>query len=190
MCIYIYIYIYIYTCIYIYIYIYTYLSLYYLSLSLSIYIIYRSAGRRAGSSAAWPTVVEFKNSPLNLLLSFYASCCFCSLLICLFSFKNSPLSWPVSSARERATLGRSKPGTLCQNFTRISSECHRIVTTSSPEFHRNFARISNWSTLKKGMTTTQPSHTVRRESLNARLLRSVFQISCLFLRPRPWQFEI
>ena len=29
---------------------------------------------------------------------------------------------------------------------------------NSPEFHQNFARISNWSTLNKGITTTQPSH--------------------------------
>ena len=35
------------------------------------------------------------------------------------------------------------------------------VARIAPEFHRTFARMSNWSTLKKGITTTRPSHTQR-----------------------------
>ena len=48
-------------------------------------------------------------------------------------------------------------------LTRISPEFHRNFTRTHqnfripPEFHRNFIRISNRSTLKKGITTTQPS---------------------------------
>ena len=30
----------------------------------------------------------------------------------------------------------------------------------------------------------------RLDVANAAKVRSVFRISCLFLRPRPWQFEI
>ena len=58
--------------------------------------------------------------------------------------------------------------TLFQDFVRISPEFHRNFTRSSPEFTRislyflrNFAGISNWSTLKQGITTTRPSHTRR-----------------------------
>ena len=50
--------------------------------------------------------------------------------------------------------------TLCQNFTGISSEFHQNFTwisQHSPEIHQKFTRIPNWSTLNKGMTTTQPS---------------------------------
>ena len=53
----------------------------------------------------------------------------------------------------------------CQNFTRISPEFQQ----NSPEFHRKFARTSNWSTLKKGKATTRPSHTLdRRVSVGPR----------------------
>ena len=51
-----------------------------------------------------------------------------------------------------------------QNFTRISPEFHQMspdFTRISSKCHQIFARISNWSTLKKGITTTQPSHTAR-----------------------------
>ena len=37
------------------------------------------------------------------------------------------------------------------------AECHQNFTRISLELHQNFARIPNWSTLKKGITTTQPS---------------------------------
>ena len=47
--------------------------------------------------------------------------------------------------------------TLCQNFTGFSLEFHQTVTRVhwnfsriSSEFHHNFARTSNWNTLKKG----------------------------------------
>ena len=64
--------------------------------------------------------------------------------------------------------------------TGISPELHRNLTRISPEFHRNFliihrnftrihrnltrihqnfTGIPNWSTLKRGITTTRPSHT-------------------------------
>ena len=33
-------------------------------------------------------------------------------------------------------------------------------TRISPKIHQNFARIANWSILKRGITTTQPSHTM------------------------------
>ena len=36
--------------------------------------------------------------------------------------------------------------------------CLARSTRTSPEFHRNFARISTRSTFKKGITATQPSH--------------------------------
>ena len=42
-----------------------------------------------------------------------------------------------------------------RNFTRI----HRNFSRSSLEFHQKFTRISNRSTLEKGITTTQPSRT-------------------------------
>ena len=42
-----------------------------------------------------------------------------------------------------------------QNFTRN----HWKFTRISLEVHHNFDRISNWSTLKRGISTTQPSHT-------------------------------
>ena len=67
--------------------------------------------------------------------------------------------------------------TLFQNFARISSD-----------FLLNFTRVSNLSTLTKGITTTQPSHTVRsffpsqprdrRSSLNSRHeIRLLFRVS-------------
>ena len=58
--------------------------------------------------------------------------------------------------------------TLYQKFTGMSSEVHQKFTEispeihqNSPECHQNFAVTSSWSTLKKGITTTQPSHTGR-----------------------------
>ena len=49
-------------------------------------------------------------------------------------------------------------------------------------------------------TITTPRHTCMHSSWDAHvcvsayatytLIRSVFKMSCLFLRPRPWQFEI
>ena len=44
--------------------------------------------------------------------------------------------------------------TLYHNFIINSPDVHRI--------HRNFIGISNWSALKKGISTTQPSHSCRR----------------------------
>ena len=42
---------------------------------------------------------------------------------------------------------------VCVGFPRL-----RCSTIISPELRRNFARTSNWSALKKGITATQPSH--------------------------------
>ena len=36
--------------------------------------------------------------------------------------------------------------------------CLTCTSRISPEVHRNFVRVSNCSTLNKGITTTQPSH--------------------------------
>ena len=50
---------------------------------------------------------------------------------------------------------------LFQNFARISPEVHTKspdFNRMSPEFRQNFGRISNWSTFKKRITKTQPSH--------------------------------
>ena len=47
-------------------------------------------------------------------------------------------------------IGRSPAHQFCTDA--------RNFTGSSPYFLRNFARVSNWSTLNKGTTTAQPSH--------------------------------
>ena len=39
-----------------------------------------------------------------------------------------------------------------------TTQIHRIVIRISPQCHQNFARISNWNALKRGITTTRPSH--------------------------------
>ena len=46
---------------------------------------------------------------------------------------------------------------LFPNFAGSSPEFHRNVTGIASMYH-NFARISNWGTSKKGITTTRPSH--------------------------------
>ena len=54
--------------------------------------------------------------------------------------------------------------TLCHNFAGISSDFQQIhynfsgFSPDSPEIHQNSAKTSNWSTSKKGITTTRPSH--------------------------------
>ena len=52
-----------------------------------------------------------------------------------------------------STIFQNSPE-LHHNVTRISPEVTRI----SKYVHLMFARTSNWSTLNKGITTTQPSH--------------------------------
>ena len=56
--------------------------------------------------------------------------------------------------------------------SRFSPEFHQ----NSPESHQNFAGISNWSTLKKGLTTTRPSHA--RHSPRSGRFRDFWPGSC------------
>ena len=55
---------------------------------------------------------------------------------------------------------------------RISPDVHKNFTAISQGFTiiaTDFARISNWSTLKKGITSTQPSHKRRPRATAARV---------------------
>ena len=56
---------------------------------------------------------------------------------------------PTTRARDGQLVG-VLPDLATRNFMIISSEFHHN--------HNNFVRISNWSTLTKGITTTQSSH--------------------------------
>ena len=63
----------------------------------------------------------------------------------------------------------------------MSPENHRnfsIIHQNVPECHQNFARTSNWSTLKKGITTTQASHTVAWEFAASNAREATWSRSC------------
>ena len=95
---------------------------------------------------------------------------------CFRDFEGSPTKRETSPLKpEFGSLGENICPYLCYMFIQICGKaelcllvvscCSARFTRISPEVHRNFircspefARISNWSTLKTGIATTRPSH--------------------------------
>ena len=106
-------------------------------------------GWPTGLTASWPTLIRRRAG---------VAACFYSLdPTAALDAQHQSEDWQLCGEAELwFFVGFLCSSTLCQNFTGFRQ--------NSPEFHQNFARISNWSTLKKGIATTQPSHRQRRHS--------------------------
>ena len=166
-----YIQIYIYIYIYIYVYIYIYICIYGRARP-----VHRHQRRGGGGVPASLRAPSHTNSltrmhlrsrgtfaePLRMPSHDLLVMCVCVCLIAI-------LSWASGKAELCFLWVSHLFNTLFQNFAWISPEIHRNFTRiyrTSPELHQNFTGISQYvcqnielEHLKKGITSTQPSHT-------------------------------
>ena len=101
--------------------------------------------------------------------------------IVLFETSNSMKPWTsgfhACTSRSRPTIGLLEPNNFDEASIRTLPTSHSMRTLPTS------MRISR----PGGFL---PREVLLRESGASKGIRSVFKFSCLFLRPRPWQFEI